>query len=378
LLVWTPASTGLFFSVISVPSAFILLLVRYCRPIRTRKQPIRASSLLNCQSPLASVENVAKLEAGVEARPMRTPVLRTTPSSESQTWFTRVRENLRQLLTPTGLSPSSSNGAPIHLLKLERNGRVGGAQTVSLLTHVGILLALGLFAVQTRTIKPLAGALIQTARERLTFAPNETAVSQPSLGRSAGGGDDNPIPATHGFLPPRSSVQLAQPRLPDNLNHRLPVPVAILDAQAPPTFAAVSNLGLPWMPKDTNSGGPGKDGIGSGKNGGMGDHDGSDAGEGEGDRPYAPGISAPICLVCPYPIYTDEARHVKVQGTVMLRVLVAADGKASEIRVLRGVGYGLEERAVQTVRGWKFKPARDAAQRPIAAWVTIEAVFRLF
>ena len=42
------------------------------------------------------------------------------------------------------------------------------------------------------------------------------------------------------------------------------------------------------------------------------------------------------------------------------------------------VGYGLEERAVETVRGWKFTPARDAARRPIAVWVTIEAVFRLF
>jgi TonB family protein len=67
-----------------------------------------------------------------------------------------------------------------------------------------------------------------------------------------------------------------------------------------------------------------------------------------------------------------------MQGTVTLRVLVAADGKASDIRVVRGVGFGLEERAMQTVRGWKFNPARDANQRPVSAWVTIEAVFRLF
>jgi protein TonB len=67
-----------------------------------------------------------------------------------------------------------------------------------------------------------------------------------------------------------------------------------------------------------------------------------------------------------------------MQGTVTLRVLVGADGGASDIRVVRGVGFGLEERAIQTVRGWKFKPARDANQHAIAAWVTIEAVFRLF
>jgi protein TonB len=67
-----------------------------------------------------------------------------------------------------------------------------------------------------------------------------------------------------------------------------------------------------------------------------------------------------------------------VQGTVTLRVLVGADGKASEVRVIRGVGFGLDERAVHTVRGWKFNPAHDVNQHAVAAWITIEAVFRLF
>jgi periplasmic protein TonB len=309
---------------------------------------------------------------------MRTPVLRSTPSSESQSWLARVRENFRQLLTPTGLSPSSSNGASIHLLKLEGSRQVNRAQTMSLLTHAVVLLALVFLATQTKTIKPLAGALIDTVHDRLVFAPpSDRVVSRPSLGRDGGGGDKNPIPATHGFFPPRSSMQLISPRLPDNLNHPLPVPVTILDAQAPPIITPVSEIGLPWMPKDTNSNGPGQHGIGSGKDGGMGDREGKDAGEGNGG-PRSIGITSPTCIVCPYPVYTDEARHVKVQGTVTLQVLVDAQGKAAEIRVVRGVGYGLEERAVQTVRGWKFRPAQDAARGPVAAWVTIEAVFRLF
>ena len=110
----------------------------------------------------------------------------------------------------------------------------------------------------------------------------------------------------------------------------------------------------------------------------MGNAEGQDGGEGDSNGPYASGISMPVCNVCPYPLYTDEAGHVKMQGTVTLRVLVGIDGRASEIRVARGVGYGLEERAVETVRGWKFTPAHDAAHRPVAVWVTIEAVFRLF
>jgi periplasmic protein TonB len=84
------------------------------------------------------------------------------------------------------------------------------------------------------------------------------------------------------------------------------------------------------------------------------------------------------CAYCPDPQYTDEAREVKVQGSVTLLVLVDAEGRASQIRVVRGIGMGLDERAMQAIRGWKFVPARDAAHRPVSAWVTVEAVFRLF
>lgn len=207
--------------------------------------------------------------------------------------------------------------------------------------------------------------------------PSNVATQRTPLGHRGGGGDNNPIPATRRFLPPHSSVQLMSPRVPDNLNHPLPVAVTILDANALPDVASMSNIGLSWMPTDTNSGGPGHRGIGGGNDGGAGDLGGPGDGEGDGGI-SGHGITTPICVVCPYPVYTDEARHVKVQGTVTLRVLVGADGKAAQIRVVRGVGYGLEERAIETVRGWKFTPARDTSRRNVPAWVVIEAVFRLF
>ena len=61
-----------------------------------------------------------------------------------------------------------------------------------------------------------------------------------------------------------------------------------------------------------------------------------------------------------------------------LRVLVGTDGRASQIRIVQGIGLGLDERAEQAIRGWKFVPAHDAAPRSVPAWVTVEAVFRLF
>lgn len=309
---------------------------------------------------------------------MGAPFLRHRPSSEP--WFTRVRENFWQAFASTRLTHSSSNGVPIHLLQLDATGRTGRAQTASLLTHAGIIGALALLAFQTHVVRRQQNGGIDIVQGHLLFSPpREFSNDHASLGHNGGGGEHTTIPATHGFLAPRSSVQLAPPRLPDNTTHVLSVPVATLDENAPPIVVTVPQLGLPWMAAETNSAGPGKNGgIGSGGNAGMGDNSGGDSGEGDSGTPYSIGMTMPVCVTCPYPLYTDEARKVKVQGTVTLRVLVGTDGRAAQIHVSRGVGYGLDERAVETVRGWKFLPARDAARRVVPVWITIETVFRLF
>jgi protein TonB len=141
----------------------------------------------------------------------------------------------------------------------------------------------------------------------------------------------------------------------------------------------VDKIGLPWMKKDTGSPGPGDSntiGNGPGKTMGDGLTDGP-GGENTG-RKYSPGMTLPTCLYCPNPGYTDEARESKLQGMMTLLVLVGTDGRANEIRVAKGLGLGLDERARDAVRAWRFTPARDASRRPVATWITIEVVFRLF
>src|SRR5258708_30614918 len=69
-----------------------------------------------------------------------------SPSQDS--WFQRVRGNFRQLLTPSRIFPSSANGAPIHFLNWEKSRRASRAQSVSLLTHTLIILALAVFALR--------------------------------------------------------------------------------------------------------------------------------------------------------------------------------------------------------------------------------------
>lgn len=296
-------------------------------------------------------------------------------------WLNRVRENIGQLLIPTHLKPTSANGAPIHLLKFEKSPRPARAQGASLISHAAIFGGL-LFLLThgPRTVPPPtgSGAVLHLPPDMPLPVFPSLRSEQASSGRGSGG-EQTPTPQTHGNLPPLSSIVLVKPTIPEEQHPNLPEPPTIFDPGAASVLTPGEKIGLPWMPQDTNSAGPGKrHGIGSGDDGTLGDGGPGPAGYGTSNNPYAPGVTAPGCAFCPYPTYTDDARHSKVEGSVTLEVLVGADGRAETIRVVKGIGFGLDERALETVRSWKFIPARDGSHRPVAAWVTVEAVFRLF
>lgn len=313
---------------------------------------------------------------------MRDPLLRSFSGDDSSpdSWLNRIRENFAQVLMPAHFKPSSANGAPIHLLKFDKSLRPARAQDASLLAHAGVFFVaialIGSGVTPPRTHDAVKGS---TPIGRYPFPViRTTAGSHPSPGKGSGG-DRNPVEATSGNLPPRSPFQIVKPTLPQNQHPILPEPVTILDPNAAPVLTPTDKIGLPWMTRDTNSPGPGdKHGIGTGPNGTLGDGNEGPAGMGGGERPYGPGFAEAQCAYCPYPTYTDDARHGKVQGSVMLRVLVGADGRAQDIRIVQGIGFGLDERAVEAVRGWKFISAHDGAKHVVATWVTVEAIFRLF
>jgi periplasmic protein TonB len=314
---------------------------------------------------------------------MRDPLLRSFASllSSEETWFSRVRENLRQRFAGAPLFPSSANGAPIHFLKWGRPQRTGRAQSASLITHAVILVALVQAAVTPRNTKnepvPPGGkvsSFIRVPAKVLDILRG----NHPTDGRGSGTGHDF-LPARQGNLAPRSSIQLLKPTLPQNQSPELPVPPTILDASATRVLTPVDNIGLPWMPDRNNSSGRGKGNtIGDGLGDSIGSSPGDEAGWSGTRGFYRSGMTPPKCAYCPDPQYTDEAREAKVQGSVTLLVLVDADGRASQIRLAKGIGLGLDERAMQAIRGWRFAPARDAGHRPVPAWVTVEATFRLF
>jgi TonB family protein len=78
----------------------------------------------------------------------------------------------------------------------------------------------------------------------------------------------------------------------------------------------------------------------------------------------------------PTPEYTDEARALRVEGEVALEVEFASTGEVRVLKVIRGLGHGLDECAVRAVKGMRFKPARREGQ-PIDLRTTVNIVFRL-
>ncbi len=315
---------------------------------------------------------------------MRDSLVRSllSSASSSDNLIQRIRENFRDALTPGKWKVSSANGAALHLLRFDSSARTSRGQGVSLLTHAAIIVALALIA--THPFKPGSPRENDTTKvlKRLTFpsrlfAPSTDGVPDP--GRGSGGGRV-PIPTTTGNFVPLSSIQVVRPSLPLKQEEHMPVPPTIFDPAAAPVLTPVSKIGLPWMKEEANSPGPGdSDTVGGGPGNTMGDgpRDGP-GGLGESQSRYRGGVTLPSCAYCPDPQYTDEAREAKLQGKVTLRVLVGTDGRASQIRIVQGIGLGLDERAEQAIRGWKFVPAHDGARHPVAAWVTVEAVFRLF
>ena len=87
------------------------------------------------------------------------------------------------------------------------------------------------------------------------------------------------------------------------------------------------------------------------------------------------GISPPKPISTPDPEYSAEARRAYYEGTVVLGMVVEADGRPYSIKVLRSLKYGLDEKAIEGVKKWRFQPAmKDNV--PVAVHVTVEVGFR--
>ena len=203
-------------------------------------------------------------------------------------------------------------------------------------------------------------------------------------GGGGGGGDRDKLAASKGAPPKFSREQFTPPAI----VIRNPDPKLVMDPTVvgPPDLKlATGQTGDPMSnilgPASNGTGSGG--GIGSGSGGGVGSGRGPGVGPGWGGGigggPYrvGGGVSAPRVLFQPDPEYSEEARKAKYQGTVVRWVVVGADGRPHDIRVQRTLGMGLDEKAMEAVRTWKFEPARLNGQ-PVAVQINVEVNFRLY
>ncbi len=200
------------------------------------------------------------------------------------------------------------------------------------------------------------------------------------------GGARETDPARRGGLPIFDWLQKTPPGIPRNPNPKLPAEETVV---GPPEIlvSPTEQFGDPSSNQQTNSQGIGGGngfgnrccgGVGPGKGRGAGN--GDDWGTGEAGSPHIAGqegVSYPECAYCPLPNYSEEARKAKYQGSVTLHIVVGVDGRAADIRLVRGLGMGLDQRAIEAVRGWRFKPALGPGGKPVPTDVLIEVTFRL-
>lgn len=302
-------------------------------------------------------------------------------------WYTSLVKNVKELVHPTKLPPLEVTSKPVPVQELW--GFYGGQEKTaglsSVLIHCGVVALLAVIGTnkyvqqKIRDVTPL-------------IAPVDIAAWQPknpqqkqAMGGGGGGGDRSPTPPSKGKLPRAALKQFTPPTaVVRNENPKLPMePTIIAQPDANLPQVQMNQYGDPLAKLGLPSNGPGAGGgIGTGRGGGVGPGSGGGYGPGSGGGvgggvfKIGGGVSAPQLVMKVEPEYSEEARKAKFQGTVVLYVVVDEKGNPRDLKVIRALGLGLDQKAIEAVQKWRFKPGlKDGKPVPVAA--QIEVNFRL-
>lgn len=305
------------------------------------------------------------------------------PANVETPWFIELWKNLRAAIRPEKLPPLEVTSKPVPVQDIWGLYATDKKSMLYSLALQGGLVALMFTVSFNKTVQ-------QKIHETVTIIapvlqPLDMAPKKNPLQGGGGGGDRSPLPAAKGklpkialkqFVPPTEVIRNEHPKLTME-----PTIVAPPDAVLPNNN--LPNIGDPLAKLGPPSNGPGAGGgIGSGRGGGIGSGDGAGLGPGSGGGfgggayRVGGGVTQPSVLFKVDPEYSEEARKAKYSGTVLLQIVVDVDGKAKNIRVVKGVGLGLDEKAVQAVQKWRFSAGRKNGQ-PVPVYATVEVNFRL-
>ena len=301
--------------------------------------------------------------------------------------------NLKDLLFPERLPPLQLSSRPIAVREIWSKTNKKQSAIGSMVLHgIGIAALVGLSIMALRT-KP-----VEKPQQTVTFITplsDYQPVMQPKmapkpLAGGGGGGERAKIFESKGHLPKIAKEQFTPPTV--EIRDTKPKLTMQPTIVAPPTVKLpdnpqMPNLGNPMSARVTGpaSNGPGSGGgIGSGSNNGVGSGTGPGHGPGQGGG-YGGGVyklgdigvTPPIAKYHPEPDFSEEARKAKYQGTVVLAAIIGPDGRPRNLRVVRSLGMGLDEKALEKVKTWLFEPGKKNGQ-PVSVAMTFEVDFRLF
>jgi periplasmic protein TonB len=255
----------------------------------------------------------------------------------------------------------------------------------SLAAHAGVFALIALLFLNVR--KPGVPKTHETVAsiDLKPFLPTSAPMKE-STGGGGGGGAREILQAPKGKLPKFEQQPIVPPMVVMNDHPKLTQEAAtMMPKNILPPDNKLPNLGDPrtsvvGMPSNgtgdlagmgTGSGG----GIGSGRGNGYGPGEGG--GYGGGLYHVGGGVAAPQLIFAPDPEFSDEARRAKFQGVCVVSLIVDAQGNPQRVQVVRHLGMGLDQKAVEAVRRYRFKAA-TLQGKPVPVAVNIEVNFRIY
>jgi protein TonB len=193
---------------------------------------------------------------------------------------------------------------------------------------------------------------------------------------AGGGGQPDKLTVSHGTPPKFAPEQLNPPKVQVE-DAKLTPPVTVdVDPNLKMSRNDALPIGMPNSPLVGLSMGNGRgSGLGSGEGNGVGT--GSGGGTGGGLRHVGGSVSAPVVLYQPEPGFSEEARKAKVSGIVKVYLQVDVNGRPTHVRVMQGIGMGLDEKALEAVQQYKFKPAMENG-KPVPVEMNVDVLFTIY
>lgn len=306
---------------------------------------------------------------------------------EEKSLWAALYENVHEAFFPTKLPPLELTSTPIPVPDRMAVKWSPAAWIIAAVANFAILAFL-LFAFRNQINKVLPPKF-QIANLDMDIKPYQPQAKKTlRMGGGGGGGSNDPVPPIKGHLPKPDPHPLLQPQVVVNEHPKLAVePKIDIPNIKLPDNPNLPTIGVTNSPNVTlASNGPGSHaGMGGGTGGGIGPGNGNGLGPGSGGlygggvRSPGDGISSPKLIYSVEAEFSDEARRAKYEGTVVVSLIVDAQGNPQNVHTSRSLGMGLDEKAIEAVRQYKFKPSIDTKTgKAVPVIVNVEVHFRLY